>query len=296
MGDLFRQTGSLTPGQKNVGANEFHALVEGLALKVDSISARSLLPGDGQGATVLVWDPLTNTLRRATLPGLLFDGIVTTPRIAPGAVDTSRIAAGAVDASRIAAGAVVPGKFGATALGAADDLDTATTLGYYVWTSADTANRPAAFETGALSVSRVGDEVYQLASGDSASAGFAYRVSADGGSTWGGWQILRAPAAEYESGEETLPDGGGFSNQARTVSHGLGGVPREFWLTLRCIEADGQWSAGEEVRLVGSGTLFASATELTFIQTGNVNLAEFPGNGTRSILPARWRLIFRARK
>jgi len=71
MGDLFRETGSLTPGQKNVGASDFHGLVDGLALKASALTGKGSFSAPTGAETLLIYDPASQELRKATVADLL---------------------------------------------------------------------------------------------------------------------------------------------------------------------------------------------------------------------------------
>jgi len=73
MSDTEINTGGLTSGQKNVGRAELHALVEGLRLKPEAITGKTADTTPAANCVVLLYDPSSGELRKATLDQACFE-------------------------------------------------------------------------------------------------------------------------------------------------------------------------------------------------------------------------------
>lgn len=293
MGDLFRQSGSLTPGQTNVDAADFHALVDGLILKSEVIIGKPFLSSAGaQAANFLVYDPLTNSLRRATISTLLesavginassiTSGQLAAARLTDNSIPLSKLADFTIEALRDAGaltGVLSPDRIPNTSLGI-EKLNP----------GAVESLRDAAQLTGTLAPARIEDDSLpgtKLAD-DSVTK---EKISGAGNLAFAGY---------FESEEIELPSA---ANQPIIIEHGLGGVPHFASVTLRCKVQNHAWLPGDEILLNSinaisnnhGSTVGVNATEMKLTTMGSIYVHIFGAASLASITNSSWRLIFKA--
>lgn len=293
MGDLFRQSGSLIPGQTNVDAADFHALVDGLILKSEVIIGKPFLPSAGApAANLLVYDPLTNSLRRATISTLLesavginasgiTSGQLAAARLTDNSIPLSKLANFTIEALRDAGaltGVLSPDRIPNTSLGieklnpgAVESLRDATQL------------------TGTLAPARIEDDSLPGAKLEDDSVP-KEKISGAGNLAF---------ASYFESDEEPLPPTAGSSTE---VAHGLGGIPLLVQVEMVCKNAAFGWSPGDRAIVVettvsgyGSYAVYTNTTKIGLQRIATIYLLRRDGaNQHFAPAAADWRLIFKA--
>lgn len=108
-------------------------------------------------------------------------------------------------------------------------------------------------------------------------------------------------APNFSSAETALP----AANGDASVAHGLGAVPRDFWIHLRCKTAEFGYSVGDEILFDGytqSGamTIWADATNVGFSRGSgsgsDIHIARRDSTGSIALTDGNWRIVFYAIK
>lgn len=90
------------------------------------------------------------------------------------------------------------------------------------------------------------------------------------------------------------------------VAHGLGGLPDEYSVHLRCKTTDRGWAVGDEIPITTQQDTSGVVTAASYVSATNVGWRassvglRLPNKGTPgapgTITPANWKLVFRARR
>lgn len=128
-------------------------------------------------------------------------------------------------------------------------------------------------------------------------------ISFDGTKTYVFIKPVNRGPQEYDSGEQTITTGGSLS-----LAHGLGAEPFHIVLTLICKTAEGNYLAGNKIRISPWGqdtsirqagiSVIADATTIDIRYGSAVAWLQYidrTTGATFDLTPANWRLIVRAR-
>jgi len=99
-----------------------------------------------------------------------------------------------------------------------------------------------------------------------------------------------ALSESFESSEITFPSSAAFV----TETHGLGAVPKQFVVSMRCKTSDTGYDVGDEIYLQTTNTSFISSTEVGFRAAPPVYVNNKTTDGYGTINTANWKLVFRA--
>jgi hypothetical protein len=94
----------------------------------------------------------------------------------------------------------------------------------------------------------------------------------------------------FESSEIAIPSSDGFV----TVTHGLGAVPKQFVVSMRCKTSDTGYDVGDEVYLQTTNNSVISSTEVSFRAASLVYLYNKTTNSYGTVTSSNWKLVFRA--
>ena len=94
----------------------------------------------------------------------------------------------------------------------------------------------------------------------------------------------------FESSEISIPSSDGFV----TATHGLGSVPKQFVVSMRCKTSDTGYDVGDEVPLQATTKSFISSTEVGFRAASTITAYNKTTDAFVTINTANWKLVFRA--
>jgi len=94
----------------------------------------------------------------------------------------------------------------------------------------------------------------------------------------------------FESSEIAFPN----SPQFVTETHGLGVVPKQFVVSMRCKTSDTGYDVGDEVYLQTTTNSFISSAEVGFRADNTVYVYNKTTNAYGTINTANWKVVFRA--
>ena len=94
----------------------------------------------------------------------------------------------------------------------------------------------------------------------------------------------------FESSELSFPN----SAQFVTATHGLGAVPKQFVVSMRCKTSDTGYDVGDEVYLQTTTNSFISSTEVGFRADTTVYLYNKTTDSYGAVTLSNWKLVFRA--
>ena len=99
-----------------------------------------------------------------------------------------------------------------------------------------------------------------------------------------------ALSSSFESSEIAFPNSAEFL----TETHGLGAVPKQFVVSMRCKTSDTGYDVGDEVYLQMSANSFISSTEVGYFAQTTINVGNKTTDAYGTINTANWKLVFRA--
>lgn len=97
-------------------------------------------------------------------------------------------------------------------------------------------------------------------------------------------------SSSFESSEIAIPSSDGFV----TATHGLGAVPKQFVVSMRCKTSDTGYDVGDEVPLQATTKSFISSTEVGFRAASTITAYNKTTDVFVTINTANWKLVFRA--
>ena len=97
-------------------------------------------------------------------------------------------------------------------------------------------------------------------------------------------------SSSFESSEIAIPSSDGFV----TATHGLGAVPKQFVVSMRCKTSDTGYDVGDEVPLQATTKSFISSTEVGFRAASTITAYNKTTDAFVTINTANWKLVFRA--
>ena len=112
----------------------------------------------------------------------------------------------------------------------------------------------------------------------------------DGADGVDGTSSTVALSESFESSEIAIPSSDGFV----TSTHGLGAVPKQFVVSMRCKTSDTGYDVGDEVYLQTTTNSFISSTEVGFRAASSYYIYNKTTDAYVAINAANWKLVFRA--
>jgi hypothetical protein len=112
----------------------------------------------------------------------------------------------------------------------------------------------------------------------------------DGADGADGTSSTVALSESFESSELSYPS----SAQFVTATHGLGAVPKQFVVSMRCKTSDAGYDVGDEVYLQTTTNSFISSTEVGFRADSPLYVFNKTTNSYGAITSSNWKLVFRA--
>jgi len=97
-------------------------------------------------------------------------------------------------------------------------------------------------------------------------------------------------SSSFESSEIAIPSSDGFV----TATHGLGAVPKQFVVSMRCKTSDTGYDVGDEVYLQTTNNSFISSTDVGFRAASTIATYNKTTDVYATINTANWKLVFRA--